>query len=88
MLITSVPEGDDKPYKYPGVYHGVQALVPEQDRFAAVHSLFNMDYFLQGVEILNPGIKTFPLSCRTGEGLEAWTDWLLESVGAARRKAD
>ncbi len=85
VLIASVPEGDDKPYKYPGVYRGVQALVLNKTDLLP-YIPFNMEYFLQGVEILNPGIKTFPLSCRTGEGLEAWTDWLLESVGAARRK--
>ena len=35
-----------------------------------------MDYFRRGVEILNPGVITFPLSCRTGEGLETWLDWV------------
>jgi hydrogenase nickel incorporation protein HypB len=41
---------------------------------------FKMDYFREGVEILNPGLVTFPISCRTGEGLEAWIDWLLENA--------
>ena len=35
---------------------------------------FDMDYFRRGVEMLNPGLVTFPLSCKTGEGLEAWTE--------------
>jgi hydrogenase nickel incorporation protein HypB len=76
VLIASVPEGDDKPYKYPGMYRGVDALVLNKiDLLPYVP--FDMDYFLRGVEVLNPGIATFNLSCRTGEGLEAWLDWLL-----------
>jgi hydrogenase nickel incorporation protein HypB len=37
---------------------------------------FDMQYFQRGVEVLNPGLVTFSLSCRTGEGLEAWLAWL------------
>ncbi|MBA4377039.1 MAG: hydrogenase accessory protein HypB, partial [Anaerolinea sp.] len=37
---------------------------------------FNMEYFRQGVELLNPGLTTFEMSCRTGEGVQAWADWL------------
>ncbi len=75
VLIASIPEGDDKPYKYPGMYRGVDALVINKvDLLPYVP--FRMDYFRQGVEILNPGVVTFPLSCRTGEGMEAWIDWV------------
>ena len=42
---------------------------------------FDMDYFRRGVAALNPGLVTFPLSCRTGEGLEAWLDWVTACVG-------
>ncbi len=74
-LIASVPEGDDKPYKYPGIYRGVDALIINKiDLLPYVP--FDMDYFRRGVEMLNPGLVTFPLSCRTGEGLEAWIEWL------------
>ena len=75
VLIASIPEGDDKPYKYPGMYQGVDALVINKiDLLPYVN--FNMDFFLRGVEILNPGVVSFPLSCRTGEGLEAWLNWI------------
>jgi hydrogenase nickel incorporation protein HypB len=75
VLIASIPEGDDKPYKYPGVYRGVGALIVNKiDLLPYVP--FDMDYFRRGVETLNPGLVTFPLSCRTGEGLEAWIEWL------------
>ena len=79
VLIASVPEGDDKPYKYPGMYRGVDALVINKiDLLPYVP--FDMAYFRQGVEALNPGLVTFPLSCRTGDGLQPWLDWLLAEV--------
>ncbi len=79
VLIASIPEGDDKPYKYPGMYRGVDALVINKTDLLPYIN-FRMDYFQQGVEILNPGLVTFPLSCRTGEGLDAWVNWLLENA--------
>jgi hydrogenase nickel incorporation protein HypB len=75
VLIASIPEGDDKPYKYPGMYRGVDALVINKIDLLP-YIPFRMDYFRQGVEMLNPGLETFPLSCQTGEGLQAWLDWL------------
>jgi len=75
VLIASVPEGDDKPYKYPGVYRGVDALVINKiDLLPYVE--FDMEYFRQGVEILNPGLVTFPLSCRLEEGLDPFLEWV------------
>lgn len=86
VLIASIPEGDDKPYKYPGIYRGVDALVINKiDLLPYVP--FDMPYFQQGVEILNPGLQTFPVSCRTGDGLERWIDWLLNNVRANSLKA-
>jgi len=79
VLIASIPEGDDKPYKYPGMYRGVDALVINKiDLLPYVP--FRMEYFRQGVEILNPGVVTFPLSCRTAEGLDAWLAWVRENT--------
>ena len=76
VLIASVPEGADKPYKYPGMYRGVDALIINKiDLLPYID--FDMDFFRRGVEALNPGVITFPLSCRTGEGLDAWIDWLI-----------
>lgn len=75
ILIASVPEGDDKPYKYPGMYRGVDALVINKIDLLPYIS-FDMDYFRKGVEVLNPGLITFPLSCKTGEGLDDWLRWI------------
>ena len=79
ILIASIPEGDDKPYKYPGMYRGVDALVINKiDLLPYVP--FDMEYFKKGVEALNPGVVTFTLSCRTGEGLENWVEWLTNQI--------
>lgn len=79
VLIASVPEGADKPYKYPGMYRGVDALIINKiDLLPYVN--FDMDYFRRGVETLNPGVITFPLSCRTSEGMDAWINWLIENT--------
>lgn len=83
VLIASIPEGDDKPYKYPGIYRGLDALIINKiDLLPYVP--FRMDYFRRGVEALNPGLVTFPLSCASGQGLEAWAGWLVEKIQAAR----
>ncbi len=79
VLIASIPEGDDKPYKYPGMYRGMQVLIINKiDLLPYVP--FNMDYFKKGVEVLNPGVEVFPVSCKTGENMDAWVDWLVRRV--------
>jgi hydrogenase nickel incorporation protein HypB len=80
VLVASIPEGDDKPFKYPKMYAGVDALVINKiDLLPYVD--FRMDYFRRGVETLNPGLVSFPMSCRTGEGLEGWIEWLEARCG-------
>lgn len=78
-MILSVPEGDDKPLKYPKMFSVVDALI--------INKIDAIDYFsfdLKAVEervrALNPNIKFFPISARTGEGVDAWCEWLLEEV--------
>jgi len=79
ILIASIPEGDDKPYKYPTMYQDVDALIINKiDLLPYVE--FDMEYFEKGVQILNPGLVTFHISCQTGEGLPAWTAWLTELI--------
>ena len=82
VLVASIPEGDDKPYKYPGTYRGVDALIINKIALLP-YVEFRMDYFERGVQVLNPGVTTFPLSCRTGEGLDAWISWLLQHASRA-----
>ncbi|MBN1316802.1 MAG: hydrogenase nickel incorporation protein HypB [Anaerolineales bacterium] len=75
VLIASVPEGDDKPYKYPGMYQGVDAMLLNKIDVLDYFD-FDMYYFKSGVEILNPGLAFFPVSCKTGHGMDVWLDWL------------
>jgi hydrogenase nickel incorporation protein HypB len=80
VLIASIPEGDDKPYKYPNIYRGLAVLVVSKIDLKP-YIRFDMDYFKRGVEMLNPGLVTFPLSCQTGEGMQPWLDWLEQKAG-------
>ena len=75
LLIASIPEGDDKPNKYPAIYRGLDVLIVNKTDLLP-YVRFNMDYFRQGVEMLNPGLVTFPLSCTCGDGFDAWIEWL------------
>jgi len=79
IVVASIPEGDDKPYKYPNIYRGIQALVLNKiDLMPYVD--FDIDYFSKGIEILNPNASIFPLSCKTDENFEKWTHWLTEQI--------
>lgn len=81
VLIASVPEGADKPYKYPTMYRGVDVmLVNKIDLLPYVE--FDMEEFRAGVEALNETVDTFELSFRTGEGLDAWVEWLRATAGS------
>jgi hydrogenase nickel incorporation protein HypB len=84
LLVASVPEGDDKPYKYPNIYRGLNVMIINKTDLTP-YVEYNMDYFRKGVEMLNPGLITFPLSCRTGEGVDAWIDWLKAQVKQYRQ---
>ena len=85
VLIASIPEGDDKPYKYPSMYRGMQVLIINKiDLLPYVP--FDMEYFKKGVEALNPGVAIFPVSCKTGENMEAWVDWLLKKVNSKSKE--
>jgi hydrogenase nickel incorporation protein HypB len=89
VLVASVPEGDDKPYKYPASYRHIDALILNKIDLLP-HVAFDLERFRHGVEVLNPGVPFFPVSCATGEGIEAWTAWVLErsSRSAARMEAE
>jgi hydrogenase nickel incorporation protein HypB len=75
LVIASVPEGDDKPYKYPGIYRGIDVLILNKiDLMPYVD--FDQANFERGIRILNPDVQIFPLSSRTGDGFDGWITWL------------
>jgi len=84
VVIASVPEGDDKPYKYPAMFRGADVLLLNKIDYLAVQD-FDVEHFKRGVEALNNDVEFFPISCRTGEGLDAWYGWVREQV--KRKKA-
>ncbi len=81
VVIASVPEGADKPYKYPTMFRGADVLLLNKMDLVAYQN-FDVEYFRHGVEVLNPGVAFFPLSCRTGEGIDAWVSWLRDRIKA------
>ena len=75
IVIASIPEGDDKPYKYPNIYRGLDVLIINKiDLLPYVD--FDMDYFKKGIEMLNPNINIFSVSSKTGEGMHHWLEWI------------
>ncbi len=76
-MILSVPEGDDKPLKYPKMFKICDALIVNKIDTISVFD-FDMDALKERVLKLNPNIKIFPISAKTGEGVEAWAAWLAE----------
>jgi hydrogenase nickel incorporation protein HypB len=75
VMLLSVPEGDDKPYKYPLMFtESNVVLINKIDVLA--HFDFNISAFSRTVRGLNPSVKIFPVSAKTGEGLEPWFLWL------------
>ena len=85
VMILSVPEGHDKPLKYPLIFQVCDVLL--------VNKIDVLDYFDFDMAKLkeyawmrNPELKIFPISARTGEGIEAWTAWLYEAVLEWNRK--
>jgi hydrogenase nickel incorporation protein HypB len=80
VVIASVPEGADKPYKYPAMFKGADVLLLNKMDLQE-YMEFDVDYFKHGVEVLNPGVAFFPVSCRTGEGFDAWIEWLRARIG-------
>ena len=83
IMVASVPEGDDKPYKYPASYRGLDALVLNKiDLLPYVP--FGVEHFWRGVQALNPGVARFELSCQTGTGLAPWLAWLTAQVDTYR----
>jgi hydrogenase nickel incorporation protein HypB len=76
VVVASVSEGHDKPYKYPGMFAKADAVLLNKMDLAEVFE-FDMDYFRKGIEMLNPGVPFFPCSCKSGAGVQEWVDWLL-----------
>ena len=78
-MILSVPEGDDKPLKYPLMFTRCSALVVNKMDALELFD-FNLDLLQERAGQLNPDLSVLPVSCRTGEGIQAWVEWLESQV--------
>lgn len=74
-MILSVPEGDDKPLKYPLMFSICDVLLVNKIDVAPYFN-FDLDKCIERVKKLNPNIQVFPISALKGEGIEPWADWL------------
>lgn len=79
VILLSVPEGDDKAYKYPLMFTEADVVLVNKIDLLP-HLDFNITAFSQAATGLNPGVKIFQVSCKTGEGLEAWFSWLQDEI--------
>ncbi len=79
VAILSVPEGDDKPLKYPKIFGKVQVLIVSKID-CIEHFDFDFDLLEERVRKLNKDIIIFPISAKTGEGVEAWSNWIRQEL--------
>lgn len=78
-MILSVPEGHDKPLKYPLIFTVCDALIINKIDVLPYFD-FDMDKVVAYAHMRNPNLKIFPISAKTGEGVDAWCDWLREQI--------
>jgi len=76
VVIASVAEGHDKPYKYPGIFASADVVVLNKADLIDIFE-FDVAMFERGVRLVNPDVPIIHVSCRTGTGVEAWVEWLL-----------
>jgi hydrogenase nickel incorporation protein HypB len=80
ILISSTPEGDDKPFKYPLMFHEADVvLINKIDLLPYLK--FDVDAFAKTIKGINRKVKIFPVSCTTGQGIDEWVDWILGRMG-------
>jgi hydrogenase nickel incorporation protein HypB len=84
VMVSSVTEGEDKPLKYPLMFRTCDlVLVNKIDLLP--HLDYDLDKFLYHLDHVHPGVERMMVSARTGEGVDAWRDWLVRA--AARERA-
>ena len=79
LMLLSVPEGDDKPLKYPLMFRNSDALVITKTD-ALPYFNFDMDKCMERARALNPAIRIFPVSAKSGQGMQALETWILQKM--------
>ncbi|MBQ1324336.1 MAG: hydrogenase nickel incorporation protein HypB [Erysipelotrichaceae bacterium] len=84
VMILSIPEGDDKPLKYPLMFQNSDVLL-----ITKIDSLpyfnFDMDKCIERVRFLNPNIRIIPVSAKSGKSMKEWEDWLKEEIAVLKQ---
>jgi hydrogenase nickel incorporation protein HypB len=84
VMVSAVTEGEDKPLKYPLMFRACELVIVNKIDLLP-HLEFDLDRLLYNIDQVHPDVERIVLSARTGEGVEAWRDWLLRI--AAREEA-
>ncbi len=88
IMILSVPEGDDKPLKYPLMFQISDVVLINKCDVLPVFDDFSREAVTERIRMRNPDCEIFFVSARTGEGFEAWIDWLRRETAAFQKKED
>ena len=83
-MILSVPEGEDKPLKYPLMFSVCDVVLINKIDVMPYFD-FNLDKCKEYIKMRNPKAKVIPICAKTGEGISEWADWLLENIGAIKQ---
>jgi hydrogenase nickel incorporation protein HypB len=75
VMVSSVTEGEDKPLKYPLMFRACEVVVVNKLDLLP-HLDFDLDRFLANLDAVHPGVEHMLVSARTGEGIDAWREWL------------
>ena len=81
VMILSIPEGDDKPIKYPGIFQASKAILLNKVDTTPVFD-FDMDAFQKVVDQLNPDVPVFKISATKDDGITEWTKWIKSELAA------
>ncbi len=84
VVILSVPEGDDKPQKYPLTFHQADAVIINKIDLLEF-SDFDIEVAVQSIKALNRKVKIFTVSCKTKEGVANWLDWLKQKIEEVKK---
>lgn len=81
VVVLSIVEGDDKPAKYPVIFRHAKAVILNKIDLEGLTDV-NLDHMKRDILNINPEARIFEISCRKGNGLEDWTNWLTQEVKA------
>lgn len=87
VVVLSLPEGEDKPIKYPLMFRTSEAmLINKLDLFKVLK--VDITHFLKNAEKINPSLSIFQISAATGDGFDLWTDWLIKEIEKKKGKIE